>query len=157
MTDPIVRVAGDWKKEVDKTAFLNSIPRGQEGGAQLAVVQQAKIAQLSAQCQQAIFAGFTSSALGAPYHYPATDRDQSNLVASVLASILPGISQGWTTPFWCMDGNGAWAHLPHTAVQIQQVGLDGKAAIVACILHNAELAQQVRAATSIEQTQALVW
>ena len=88
-------------------------------------------AALAAACSASIAAGFMSSALGAPYHYPATDVDQRNLLGSILASTLPGTPAGWTTPFWCADAAGVWAFRQHTTAQIQQVGLDAKAAVVA--------------------------
>ncbi|MEW9586237.1 hypothetical protein [Paraburkholderia sp. DGU8] len=114
-------------------------------------------ALVSAACQAAIVAGFTSSALGAPHTYPAKPTDQQNLNASVVASILPGVAAGWTTPFWCADGSGTWAYVMHTAAQIQQVGQDGKAAILACLTKNQQLAAQIDAATTVEAVHAIVW
>jgi hypothetical protein len=123
----------------------------------LADVQRAKLFELSAACQGAIFAGFVSSALGAAHTYPAKDRDQSNLAGSVLASVLPGVTTGWTTPFWCADSSGNWSFVAHTAAQIQQVGSDAKAAIVTALGRNAQLGAQVMAATTVTQVQAIVW
>lgn len=107
----------------------------------------AKIAELSAECATRITAGFESSALGAAHHYPANNTDQRNLASSVLASLIPDLPVGWTTPFWCADAAGDWAMRPHTAAQIQQVGQDGKAAILALMTKNEALAQQVNAVT----------
>lgn len=126
-------------------------------GIDLVTAQQTKLAELSAACQGAIFAGFDSSAMGAVHHYPAKDRDQSNLAGSVLASILPGLPINWTTPFWCADVVGNWAFVAHTAAQIQQVGIDAKSAIVVALERNATLASQVMAATTIEAVQGVVW
>ncbi len=123
----------------------------------LAAAQTSQLAILSAACQSAIYGGFTSSALGAPYHYPAKDKDQMNLMASYAASFDPANPAGWTTPFWCADSTGAWALRPHTAVQIQQVGRDAKAAVTACIQKNESLAVQVMAATTVAAVQAVIW
>jgi hypothetical protein len=122
-------------------------------------VKADRIAALSAACQAQIYAGFESSALGAPHHYPAKDRDQSNLAGSVVASLLPGLPSGWITPFWCMDAAGNWAFKPHTVAQIQRVGADGKAAIVAALERNAILAAQVMdpATDTAEKVAAIVW
>ncbi|MEI6002742.1 hypothetical protein H3V53_38285 [Paraburkholderia bengalensis] len=117
--------------------------------AQKAIVSQA--------CQDAILAGFASSALGATHHYPAKFTDQQNLNASVVASLLPGLAADWTTPFWCADADGTWAWLPHTAAQIQQAGRDGKAAILACLTRNQQLADAIDAATTPDAVQAIVW
>lgn len=123
----------------------------------LAQAQAAKVAELSAACQAQIYAGFQSSALGAAHTYPAKDKDQTNLAGSVVASLLPSLPANWTTPFWCADANGTWAFVAHTAAQIQQVGADGKAAIITALEKNAGLAAQVMAATSIAAVQAIVW
>jgi hypothetical protein len=118
-----------------------------------------RVAALSADCQAQIYGGFTSDALGAPHLYPAKDRDQANLSGSVVASLLPGLAAGWVTPFWCMDAAGNWAFKPHTVAQIQQVGADGKAAIVAALERNAILAAQVMdpATDTAEKVAAIVW
>jgi hypothetical protein len=123
----------------------------------LATAQAAQIDLLNAACQAQIVAGFNSSALGASHTYPAQMTDQQNLSASVLASLLPNLPAGWTTPFWCADGGGSWSYANHTAAQIQQVGQDGKAAILACLTKKAQLAAQVEAATTVAAVQAVVW
>jgi hypothetical protein len=125
--------------------------------AELAAAQATQTALISQACQNAIYAGFTSSALGAAHTYPAKDLDQQNLTASVLSSLMPGLSSNWTTPFWCADANGNWAYVQHTAAQIQQVGVDGKAAILICLTKNQTLAAQIAAATTVAQVQAIVW
>lgn len=116
-----------------------------------------KLSALSSACASQIYAGFSSAALGTAYAYPAKDKDQSNLVASVTASLMPNLPAGWTTNFWCADGTGAWAFRPHTAAQIQKVGLDGKTAIEAALQKNATLAAQVTAASTVAAVQAIVW
>ncbi|MEW9586350.1 hypothetical protein ABQJ48_33510 [Paraburkholderia sp. DGU8] len=45
----------------------------------------------------------------------------------------------------------------HTAAQIQQVGMDGKAAILACLTKNQQLGTQIDAATTVEAVQAITW
>lgn len=124
---------------------------------QLSAAQATQVALVDAACQSTIYAGFTSSALGMPYTYPAKATDQQNLSASVLASLLPGASSGWTTDFWCADAAGNWALRAHTAAQIQQVGVDGKAAISTAIAKKVQLESQIAAATTIAAVQAIVW
>lgn len=116
----------------------------------------ARAAAIRGACQAAIYAGFESSALGSPHLYPSLDKDQANLSASVLASLLPGLSPGWTTPFWCAIDD-VWSFWPHTAAQIQQVGMDAKAAILAHMAKNAQLAALVEAATTIAQVNEVQW
>lgn len=104
-----------------------------------------KLSALSAECQAEIYAGFTSTALGAEYIYPAADIDQQNLTASVLDSVLPNTDANWTTYFLCADSNGVWQMREHSAAQIQQVGRDGKSAILAARVRYQALAAQVDA------------
>lgn len=111
-------------------------------------------------CEQSIVAGFTSSALGAPYTYPSKMTDQSNLAANVLSSTLPAAQvAGWTTQQACADHSTppVWAYRAHTAAQIQQVGEDGKAAIMAALLKNDALQKQIAAASDIQTVEAIVW
>lgn len=119
--------------------------------------QAAQIAAIDAACAAAIVAGFASSALGSPHTYPAKFTDQMNLSASVFASLMPGLPAGWTTPFWCADASGAWSYAEHAAAQIQQVGQDGKAAVLAALTKKATLAAEVEAATTVEAVQAIAW
>lgn len=114
-----------------------------------------KIAEMSFACATAIFAGFTSSALGAEYLYPAKMTDQSNLAGSILDSLIPGPAD-WTTPFWCADASGTWAFRMHTSTQIQQVGRNGKTAILAAMSYNEALRAQIETAT-MAQLDVIVW
>ena len=125
----------------------------------LGELKSAHIAALSAACSAHINAGFESSALGSPHTYPANARDQMNLVASVVASMLPGTPAEWTTPFWCKDSLGTWGFIPHSAAQIQQVGADGKAAIVAALARNAALADEVLLSQTdtVQKVAAIQW
>jgi hypothetical protein len=125
----------------------------------LAQAQASQAQALNAACANAIISGFTSSALGSAYTYPSGVVDQQNLTASVLASMLPNAAgAGWTTPFWCATGTPAvWAWTNHTAAQIQQVGSDAKAAILALQSQNATLQAQVAAATTVDAVAAITW
>jgi len=120
-------------------------------------VKETKLAELETACAAQIAAGFVSDALGERFTYPAKPTDQSNLQASVLASILPGVDETWTTPFWCADTQGKWAYQAHTAAQIQQVGVDGKNAINAAIAQKIVLEQQVEAAKTAAEVAAIIW
>lgn len=123
----------------------------------LAEAQVAKIAELTDDCQATILGGYTSSALGAVYTYPSKPTDQQNMIASVLASLLPGVSADWTTPFWCADTSGNWAMRLHTPAQIQQVGADGKTHVQLAQVKLANLNAQVMAATTVSEVQAIIW
>lgn len=123
----------------------------------LAHAQVDKVAELASACKAAIYAGFSSSALGATFSYPAKDTDQQNLASSVLASLMPGIESDWSTPFWCANASGEWAFRAHTVAQIQKVGQDGKAAILTAMARNAALAAQVQAAESVDAVNAIAW
>lgn len=122
----------------------------------LSAARAARAALISNACKAEILSGFSSSALGAAHHYPAKTTDQQNLASSVLASLLP-IPADWTTPFWCADTSGVWAFRLHTAAQIQQVGQDAKAAILAAMGKNEVLQAQIAAAGSVEELEAIAW
>lgn len=146
-------VAEGWN--FDGNTFTPPIP-----AAAATTLTQAQAAQqnlVSFGCSETIVGGFTSSALGAVYNYPSKPNDQSNLAASVLASILPGVSSGWTTPFWCADSTGAWAFRPHTAAQIQQVGQDAKTFVIAQQNKLASLIQSIAAAASVAAVETISW
>lgn len=115
-----------------------------------------KVTDMSQSCADAILAGFVSLALGAAYTYPAKPNDQLNLIGSVAASFYPNVGADWLTPFWCADGAGVWAFRAHTAAQIQQVGVDGKNAILNCMTINERLAAQIMAAGA-DQLAAIAW
>lgn len=123
----------------------------------LVQAQAAQCANIDAACAAAITAGFQSAALGADYTYPSKLTDQTNLQANVLASLMPDLPQDWTCPQICADQQGSWAQRPHTAAQIQQVGLDGKAAIQTCLNKNATLQAQISAASSVAAVEAIQW
>ena len=123
----------------------------------VAQAQQAQLAIVGAACAAAITGGFQSSALGKAYTYPSTQNDQANLNANVVSSLLPGLPANWTTLQICGDTNGKWGYMPHTAAQIQQVGTDGKAAILGCLTKNAGLQAQIAAATTVAAVQSINW
>ncbi len=123
----------------------------------LATVQSRKVTELRVACAATITSGFSSAALGAAHTYPTLPTDQSNMISSVTESLLPGIGAGWTTPFWCADGAGAWGFRPHTAAQIQQASADGKAMIIAAQARLATRAAAVQAATTADQVAAITW
>jgi len=125
--------------------------------AQLQAYKDAKVAALSAACRSAITAGFESDALGELHFYPSKETDQLNLAGSVTDSLLAGLPEDWVTPFWCADSAGEWAMRPHTAEQIQQVGREAKARILALMQHNAALAEQVQLAPDKAVVDQIVW
>ena len=123
----------------------------------LADAQTAKISELTNACQTAIVGGYSSSALGSAHTYPSKPTDQANMTASVLSSLLPGVSSTWETMFWCADSSGNWAYVSHTASQIQQAGSDGKTFIQSQQAKLEGLKQQVAAATTVAAVQAITW
>ena len=108
-------------------------------------------------CHAQIVSGFASSALGTAHNYPQAELDQTNMVGSVVSSLIPGIPANWTTYFWCQDSAGVWAFVSHTATQIQVAGQDSKTSILIALGKNDRLGQQVLAATTQSQVDAVVW
>ena len=123
----------------------------------LTPAQNSKISSLTTSCANAITSGFTSSALGTIYTYPSQIVDQQNLSANVMSSLLPSLPSTWTTPQMCMSSSGVWSYVNHTAAQIQQVGSDGKTAVLAALVHKQTLVNSVMAATTVAQVNAINW
>lgn len=152
----------EWQKCISTSGYRVAngvlVPPPAPTAAQLVAEAQAtQIARVTSACAAKIVAGFQSSALGVPCAYPSTLIDQQNLAASVLDSLLPGLPADWATPFWCADSVGVWSYASHTAAQIQQVGRDGKAAIVAAIQRKAGLVAQIEAASTVEEVRSIAW
>jgi hypothetical protein len=119
--------------------------------------QSIKAQLMNSACQAQIFSGYDSDALGTTHHYPANDRDQSNMIASVTDSLNPENATTWTTSFWCEDVNGVWEFRPHTAQQIRKAGSDGKLAITAALENNALRQYQISQATTQEELDLILW
>lgn len=120
----------------------------------LAAAQSAQVALVSAECEMAILAGFTSSALGTAHNYPSSHTDQRNLQSVVSAS--QGQPSSWGAPLWCA-ASGLWAFTSHTAAQVQQVNADWVAFRVAAQQKYANLVDQINAATSVAAVKAIGW
>lgn len=123
----------------------------------LAEKQKSQIALMSAACEAQIVAGFTSAALGPVHTYPGKVTDQQNLTASVVGSLMPNLPVDWLTPFWCANDQGVWSYSMHSSLQIQQVGLDCKAAILLALTKNATLSAQILSAVTPAAVTAIVW
>jgi hypothetical protein len=125
--------------------------------AALLDAQTVKAAELDVACANEIVSGFSSSALGSLHTYPSAMTDQQNLTASVVASMLPGITENWTIPFWCEDQTGTWDYIPHNATQIQQAGIDGKNAILTAMAKKKALVAQVLASETVDAVNSIAW
>lgn len=108
-------------------------------------------------CAAQIVAGFTSDALGAVHTYPNDSTDQANLTASVLAAVLAGSDESWTTPFKCTDSAGVTAYRAHTAAQIKTVGVAGMTWTNTALAKKDALQAQIEAATTAEEVAAVAW
>lgn len=120
-------------------------------------VKADKSLELNLVAQNQIYAGYYSDALVSTHLYPAKDKDQTNMVASVTDSYNPLNGPNWVTPFWCADVNGVWAYRLHSAAQIQRAGSEGKFAILVSLSKNAQLQAQVSAATTEAEVSAIGW
>lgn len=118
-----------------------------------------QIALLNKACRDAIVSGISSSALGEEYFYPSDITDQANLNANVTTSLLPNLLPEWVTYQMCMDSKGVWNYLPHTAVQIQQVGSDLKEAILNMRMKLAMLSNQINdpKITNLDDVKSIIW
>ncbi len=123
----------------------------------LGAAKSHQLAALRAACAMAIVQGFTSDALGTPHAYPYKQADQANLLRAITSSLVPGLSEDWSAPIWCVSPAGEWVHQPHDAHAVQAVGAAADAYVLACQTRLASLTQEVGAATSIESVHAIAW
>lgn len=144
-----------WKVDIGTQSIVAVPPPS--AAEVVALARAVKITEIDASCKAAIYAGFSSAALGAPYTYPYEGRDQQNLAAVVTASLVNASAPNWATNFWCADGTGVWARRAHTAAQIQQVGNDGLEHVQGHLEHRAQLVAQVADATTEAAVAAIVW
>lgn len=134
----------------------NAVEEWVETPEAISEAKQIVSSSLDLSCKTSIISGFYSNALGLEYYYPSKETDQANLNASVTASMYPGLPLFWTTPFWC-ERDGQWRYQMHTAAQIQQVGFDGKNAVLSFLAKNASLQEQLANAQTIEDIMAVQW
>jgi hypothetical protein len=133
----------------------------------LADLQAQQVGIISMACAAQMTGNFTSSALGAVYTDPSKLTDQANMSVNVTRSLYPSLPAGWAAYQVCADSAGTWDYRTHTAAQIQQVGADGEAMGMSCLLKNNTLRAQINAitdpnptnpsATTIADIQAIVW
>lgn len=79
-----------------------------------AVVHGQQVTLINNACSAQITSGFWSSVLGAPHQYSSALDDQLNLIGVV--------QRGEDSHYPCCDQQGLKAFMPHTAMQIRQVG-----------------------------------
>ena len=125
--------------------------------AELDAARQVALSRIDDGYQKSLPAGFESSALGEPHTYRAWPDDINWLHQAVTISGLPMIADEWTVDFLCADEDGNWVQVPHTAAQIQQVGLDASIDIGQLGTLKAALTQQIMAATTRSQIAAVTW
>lgn len=96
--------------------------------------------------------GFTSNALGEDYFYSTLntneDRDQLNLTAAVVSSILNEHVDGFVMPIWCTKvSDNTLYYMLHNVSQIRKMAADGKSLVIS---------YQARLDTAIKRLRACV-
>lgn len=114
------------------------------------------MSRLAAACKLSIVSGVQSDALGEAYFYPTGELDQFNLSASVLKADKYGDTKG-AYRFWCMDAQGNWVRLDHTAAQVDVVSLVVDEHVRSERDKYAVKLGEMAAATSIEELRAITW
>lgn len=117
----------------------------------LTQVQTQKLKQLNQSCQDAIYSGFSSSALGDAYIYKSDQISQRNLLfAAQNTSSMLLVCAPSATP-------QAFARVLHTQAQAQKVSSDFVSFSNAQRSNLTTLETQVAAATTIAAVQAITW
>jgi hypothetical protein len=139
---------GFYKPKWDGSAWVE----GKSSDDILNEAKAAKIAELNQMCNQTILAGFTSSALGQEYHYPFDGEAQANLTGALaLLNADPTLT---TVEFKVLETGKL---VDHTRDQFLQVCKDAFAFKNSMIKKYHDLKDQVEAATTIEEVNAIVW
>lgn len=128
-----------------------------EDAAELACAKARKTTEMQTACQSAIYAGFTSDALGTNHHYPLLQTDQTNLAAVIIESLLTIDSDpDKQFPFWCTDGE-TWARRVHTHTEIRAVGMDAAPFVRGHQDHLRDLRNTINDATTVAEVDAVTW
>jgi len=133
----------DGENEADGVAFASSFDFVESARAR-------KIAELSADCQADIEAGFASSAIGEEIFYDGGIEDQLNLVGAALAQTdlqFRARAVGESTKSFKF----------HTAAQMAQVFADGVNYKLACLTKLETLRAAVAAAETVADVNAVSW
>lgn len=107
---------------------------------------------INSACEQAITAGFTSAALGAPHTYSSQLDDQLNLTGAIL--------RGLDMPYACRDEQGQKEFRLHTIDQLRLVGDDFSQAKLQLLQRANRLKQLLdaaRAAADVDGLAAITW
>jgi hypothetical protein len=94
---------------IDNTTTPPTIqPISQASALTLAQAQQ--IVTLSQDCQNQIYAGYTSNALGSAFLYPSKDTDQTNMLSSLLAAVATILfdAEPWAPNTNVVEGQVVW-------------------------------------------------
>jgi hypothetical protein len=113
--------------------------------------KQNKISELSANCNKAILAGFSSSALGAPHFYGYEIDDQANF-EKAMNLIIRGKAPA--QDYWKTKNAGP---LVHTQAQIELVYDDSIVHLKTNLGKKWMLEAKVKALTTAEAIEAIVW
>lgn len=116
-----------------------------------------KLVEMNSMAESMIIEGVVSLALGDLHVYPSTLVDQQNLMANIISSLLPGLPTTWTTMQLCKDAAEVWAYRAHTALQIQQVGIDTKTAISKILIDKANILPLIDNAATVDEVTAITF
>ncbi|APQ14758.1 hypothetical protein BJP27_24000 (plasmid) [Pseudomonas oryzihabitans] len=108
-------------------------------------------------CADAIVAGFTDSALGAPHTYGSTIEDQLNLTGTIQMGSIFASDSTWKGGFKCTDSEGVKAMRDHTLKQLQEVGVTFALRKQTLISRKDTLVAKAMACTTVEDVQAVTW
>ena len=112
-----------------------------------------KVFELESSAQNAIQAGFVSSALGAPHLYDGNLEDQLNLLGTAMVSSSTSQSKFYA----CWDELGEKDYRLHSPLEISKVVSDGADFKLMVLYHLALLKAQVNAATTEEEVESITW
>ena len=115
-----------------------------------------KSAEFNNKCAEEIIAGFASLATNKLIHYPSNEKDQLNLQNTIQQSLaLQSIEDEYF--LYCKNELNVWGYIPHTAKELQQVGIDCYNFILNLRMKNFELQNKIKNSNDVEYVKLLVW
>lgn len=123
----------------------------------LGALKSAKCSELKSECEKAIYAGVSSSALGSTHEYPMDDNSQKNYLGAVSIAGQSSTADAWSRSFWCADDVRNWSYTAHDKAQVLQLGLDIVAFTEAQQAKYASLLDKVKSAEDGDAVNAIAW
>lgn len=119
-------------------------------------LKASKSVEFNNKCAEEIIAGFTSLATNKLLHYPSNEKDQLNLQNTIQQSLMMQLIKDEYF-LYCKNEFDIWDYVPHTAKELQQVGIDCYNFILNLRMKNSNLQNKIKKSNDVEYVKLLMW